>query len=169
MASPSVRSAYQRRNVRLGCCLHHKHIPRHKPNDQGVHLEAAESFDTESVQVDSDAIVERHLKSVMTDTIFSLESLVKEWVAYDALPEHDWGRMRSLDFQELVLRRNQLAKQLDNSACTLCSDFEHHVRYHCAAIVTRVNAVMYSTQLYMANSFCEQTSLTSRWPSRTRI
>ena len=79
--------------------------------------------------MDTDAIVERHLISVMTDTILSLESLVKEWVAQGSLPEHDWDRMRSLDFQELVHRRNQLTKQLGGSACSLCTDFEHHVSF----------------------------------------
>ncbi|KZV67653.1 antiviral helicase [Peniophora sp. CONT] len=91
------------------------------------------------IKVDCDAIVEKHLKSVMMDAVLSLELLVKEWVAHGALPEHDWSRMRSLDFQELVHRRNQVVKRLDGSACTLCSEFEHHYTTVHAEKILRMN------------------------------
>ncbi|KAI0035130.1 antiviral helicase [Vararia minispora EC-137] len=79
-----------------------------------------------AIKVDPEAIVERHLKSHMTEAILSLDALTREWSTSGAVPEHDWGRMRSLDFQELVYNRNQLAKRVENTACTLCGDFEHH-------------------------------------------
>jgi antiviral helicase SKI2 len=75
-----------------------------------------------------DAIVERHLKSHMTDAVLSLDTMAQEWRANGMVPENEWGRMRSLEFQELIHYRNQVVRRLEGAACVLCADFEHHVR-----------------------------------------
>jgi len=74
-----------------------------------------------------DAIVERHLINRLDEVVNSLTEIVKEWVSAGTISEVEWIRMRSLDFQEALRARNELAKRLDQHSCTLCGDFEHHV------------------------------------------
>jgi len=64
----------------------------------------------------------------MNEGIRALKSAVDEWVIAKAIPENDWGRMRGLDFQELLRTRNALTKQLKSRDCTRCNNFEDHVR-----------------------------------------
>lgn len=63
----------------------------------------------------------------MQDAVKSLSALAEEWITAGAVPEVDWARMRSLDFQEVLRARNELARGLDKYGCMLCSDFGHHV------------------------------------------
>jgi antiviral helicase SKI2 len=63
----------------------------------------------------------------MREVIKSLAEIAQEWVSVGTVPEVEWVRMRSLDFQEVLRARNELAKRLDRYSCTLCGDFEHHV------------------------------------------
>ncbi|KIM88714.1 hypothetical protein PILCRDRAFT_2912 [Piloderma croceum F 1598] len=79
-----------------------------------------------TIKVDVDAIVERHLVNRMDEAVNSLAEIVKEWVSAGTVSEVEWIRMRSLDFQEALRARNELAKRLDQYSCTLCGDFEHH-------------------------------------------
>ncbi|KAI0050634.1 antiviral helicase [Auriscalpium vulgare] len=77
-------------------------------------------------KIDVEAVVDRHLKSRMTDAMIILKGIVDEWISADDIPENDWARLRSFDFQELLHKRDQLLKRLDNAACKLCGDFEDH-------------------------------------------
>lgn len=113
------------------------------------------------------AIVEKHLKSKMTDVILELDYLVKEWTSTGAVPEVDWSRMRSLDFQETVRARDRLLSRNQNPACVLCADFDHHVRVvvPCSLSEPRlVRAVltneMDSTLFFTQRRCCGQTSRT---------
>ena len=72
-------------------------------------------------------MVERHLIIPMREAIKSLAEIVEEWVSAGSVPEVEWVRMRSLEFQETLRARNELMKRLGKYKCTLCGDFEHHV------------------------------------------
>jgi antiviral helicase SKI2 len=63
----------------------------------------------------------------MKAAIESVKSFVDECILANAIPENDWGRMRSLEFQELLRTRDALARQLDSKICTQCSNFDKHV------------------------------------------
>jgi len=63
----------------------------------------------------------------MMDAIAQLGVLANEWDNNNHVPEVDWARMHSLDFQELLNRRNTLVKRLEGLACVLCNEFEPHV------------------------------------------
>jgi antiviral helicase SKI2 len=65
--------------------------------------------------------------SPMNDVITQLGALANEWANNNHIPEVDWARMRLLDFQDLLNRRNTLVKRLEGSACVLCEEFEPHV------------------------------------------
>ena len=67
----------------------------------------------------------------MREAIKSLNAMLQEWHATGVVPEVDWSRMRSLDFQEILKSRNESVRRLQNHGCTLCSDFDHHVRLIC--------------------------------------
>jgi len=79
-----------------------------------------------TIKVDADAIVDRHIISSMRDVMKSLAEIVEAWVPTGIVPEVEWVRMRSLDFQEVLRSRNELARRLNKYACKLCSEFEHH-------------------------------------------
>jgi len=63
----------------------------------------------------------------MNDAIAQLGDLTNEWAKNDHVPEMDWARVRSFEFQELLNRRNTLVKRLEGSACVLCKEFDQHV------------------------------------------
>jgi len=63
----------------------------------------------------------------MNNAIAQLGDLTNEWARNNHVPEVGWARMRALEFQELLSRRNTLVKRLEGSACALCKDFEPHV------------------------------------------
>lgn len=63
----------------------------------------------------------------MMDVIKSLGWTVEEWAASGVIPEIEWARMRSLDFQEALRSRNEQTTQLNSKSCVSCDDFENHV------------------------------------------
>ena len=71
--------------------------------------------------------MEARLKSYMNDAIAQVRVLTNEWVNNNHVPEVDWTRIRSFDFQERLNRRNTRLKRLEGSACVLCKEFEPHV------------------------------------------
>lgn len=60
-----------------------------------------------------------------------LQNLVKdEWMPAGRVPEIDWSRVRTLEFQETLARRDSLAAKLGSQSqwqCMGCEDFKHHV------------------------------------------
>jgi len=79
-------------------------------------------------KIDIDQIMEYHLKSHMNDTIAQLGVLANEWANNDHVPEVEWTRIRSFDFQERLNRRNTRLERLEGSACVLCKEFEPHYK-----------------------------------------
>ncbi|KAI0304630.1 antiviral helicase [Russula brevipes] len=62
----------------------------------------------------------------MNDVVAQLGALANEWANNNHIPEVDWARMRLLEFQDLLSRRNTLVKRVEGSACVLCEEFEPH-------------------------------------------
>lgn len=98
-------------------------------------------------QVEVDVIVERHLIAPMREVIKLLTALVEEWTSAGIIPEVDWARMRSLEFQEVLRARNELVKRLQRHACTLCGDFELHARFRLSLLVFNADLSSCSTLL----------------------
>jgi len=64
----------------------------------------------------------------MREAIAQLDSVIHEWLqGVSEVPEVDWGRMKQLEFQDVLRRRNALAQTLSVKACAQCPDFESHV------------------------------------------
>lgn len=72
-------------------------------------------------------MVDRHYMRPMREAVASLNDLVLEWSSLGQIREVDWGRMRSLDFQENLRARDRLAKELPGKSCLLCGEFKDHV------------------------------------------
>ncbi len=109
-----------------------------------------------------------HLKSRMNDTISQLGDLANEWINNDHVPEIDWTRIRSLDFQELFNRRNIRLERLEGSACVLCKTFEAHV---CSATffdLSELYTFTFSTTPYILSVSCEATLQISNWRFRIK-
>ena len=64
----------------------------------------------------------------MRDASSQLDGLVKEWVQQEHVSEVDWGRMRQLEFQDALRRRDTLANRLPEKVFLQCPHFEAHVR-----------------------------------------
>ena len=63
----------------------------------------------------------------MNDTIAQIGNLANEWANNNHVPEVDWTRIRSFEFQDRLNRRNTRLKRLESLACVLCKEFEPHV------------------------------------------
>lgn len=72
-------------------------------------------------------IVDRHRISRMREAVRSLAAIVEEWSDTGSIPEVDWSRMRSLEFQEILRARDSLANKLGEYSCVHCPDFVNHV------------------------------------------
>ncbi|KAJ3575226.1 hypothetical protein NP233_g1245 [Leucocoprinus birnbaumii] len=86
------------------------------------------SLVTDSViKVNVDAIVEQHRISSMQGAIAALSQTSQEWMEKgNAIPEVDWSKIRSLDFQEALQRRNTIMERNSDRECLSCPNFIPH-------------------------------------------
>jgi antiviral helicase SKI2 len=98
-----------------------------------------------ALQVDVTAIVDRQEESSSMETIASLDEIRQQLVSLPIIPEVEWSRMRSLEFQEALRRRDNLAKRLTKLGCRLCDEFSEHVSgvptVECPASAIRISDV----------------------------
>jgi len=80
------------------------------------------------LKIDVDAILDSHLISRMDGAITQLEVIANEWANNNHVPEVDLTRMRSIDVQELLNRRNTCLKRREGLGCVLCKEFEPHYK-----------------------------------------
>lgn len=78
-----------------------------------------------TMKIDVHAIMERTI-SKMTESVTKLKTLVEEWLTQSSVPEVDWSRIRTLDFQEALRKRDSLAAHLKDRPCLSCPDFARH-------------------------------------------
>jgi antiviral helicase SKI2 len=90
-----------------------------------------------TMKVDVHSIVDRHMIASMNEVISNLAALSLEWASTGTIPEVEWLKMRSLDFQETLRSRDRLVQRLSTVACTMCADFEDHVSFFCGLVVFR--------------------------------
>ena len=92
----------------------------------------------------------------MESAIAQLEVLANEWVDNDYVPEVDLSRMRSIDVQELLNKRNTCLRRREGLGCLLCNEFESHV---CPATLLKFIRVkhiyIYSTKRCISSVSCE--------------
>ncbi|KAF9011054.1 antiviral helicase [Cyathus striatus] len=93
---------------------------------RAVPLSSVSFVTSRIIKVDVDAIVERHLISRMTEGIKTLQALICEWFPSGEIPEVDWSRIRSLEFQETLRSRDQLVHALRMKNCVQCPNFKEH-------------------------------------------
>ncbi|KAI0334446.1 antiviral helicase [Cubamyces sp. BRFM 1775] len=94
-----------------------------------VPLTSIAMVSSRSVKVETDLIVVGHRISSMNAAIRLLRDVLGEWLQAGSIPEVDWGRLRSLEFQELLRARNELVPRLDRFACTSCPSFDDHYTF----------------------------------------
>jgi antiviral helicase SKI2 len=66
----------------------------------------------------------------MLEIVNSLQILVQKWMFAGSIPEVNWGRVRTLDFQDALRTRNDLGNRREGLSCTLCGEFDDHVSSH---------------------------------------
>ncbi|KAF9556418.1 antiviral helicase [Agrocybe pediades] len=95
---------------------------------RAVPITSIAMLSSRTIKVDVNEIVDRHRISRMREAVTSLSVIVEEWSEVGSIPEVDWSRMRSLEFQEILRSRDSLAKNLEGSQCVQCPEFENHYR-----------------------------------------
>jgi antiviral helicase SKI2 len=78
-------------------------------------------------QINVDAIVDKRLKTSMQHAATQLNDLASRWSGLQAIPEVDWSRIRTLEFQEVLQNRDQIVRVLDGYGCLHCETFDEHV------------------------------------------
>ncbi|KZO92822.1 antiviral helicase [Calocera viscosa TUFC12733] len=78
------------------------------------------------VQVDVNAIADQHKIVPMKQAAETLQEIALEWETLDMLPEAEWDKIRTLDFQDTLRNRNNMLRLLEGKACVLCEDFLKH-------------------------------------------
>ncbi|KAK0208953.1 antiviral helicase [Desarmillaria ectypa] len=94
---------------------------------------------TRTVKVDVNTIVDRHIISAMREGVVALASMVSEWSSSGNIPEVEWSKMRSLDFQEVLRSRSAYVQRIQNRSCLLCEKFEDHYSKIHAEKILRAN------------------------------
>ncbi|KZT08600.1 antiviral helicase [Laetiporus sulphureus 93-53] len=79
-----------------------------------------------TIKVDADVILSQKRISSMNSAIQLLNAELEKWLQVDSIPEADWSKFRSLEFQEALRERDELVKELGGFQCTICSDFDDH-------------------------------------------
>ncbi len=78
-------------------------------------------------QLDVTGILDRQDETVSLEAMTALEGLRQQMAGAAQIPEVAWARVRSLEFQEALRGRDNLAKRLSKLGCALCEDFSEHV------------------------------------------
>ena len=69
----------------------------------------------------------------MNEAIAALRPHVNEWMNKGVITEVEWGgRVRDLEFQDLLRSRNSLVKHLRHKECLKCPEMDKHVRVSCS-------------------------------------
>ncbi|KAG9222318.1 hypothetical protein CCMSSC00406_0002653 [Pleurotus cornucopiae] len=91
------------------------------------------------IKVDVELIVDRHRITPMREALKQLQTVACEWISTRDIPEIEWAKMRSLEFQETLQFKNTQVKALANKSCVLCEDFDAHYVVKHAEKVLRAN------------------------------
>lgn len=86
-----------------------------------------------TIKVELDSIAERHVIGPMRAAVELLGEIVKSWIVDSEkgapnwkIPEVDWRKMRSLEFQETLQSRGVLERSNYGRSCLLCPEFDVH-------------------------------------------
>ncbi|KAH7915723.1 ATP-dependent RNA helicase [Hygrophoropsis aurantiaca] len=101
-------------------------IPQTTYEVTSVSLTSISLVTNRSIKIDASRILDDHRKSVILEVSNTLETLVQSWASAKIVPEADWGRMRTLEFQETLRARNELAQRCSSCSCGLCDNFREH-------------------------------------------
>lgn len=75
------------------------------------------------------AEINRHRISHMENVVQNLQGLAHSWISKGSVPEVDWSKVKTLEFQETLKSRQSFAARLEGKICLSCPDFDEHVRF----------------------------------------
>ncbi|EJU00146.1 antiviral helicase [Dacryopinax primogenitus] len=73
-----------------------------------------------------DEIADKHRILPMKHAAEALQAIALEWQDLDMLPEVEWAKFHTLDFQDTLRNRDNLHRLLSGKACVLCEGFLGH-------------------------------------------
>ncbi|TPX41563.1 hypothetical protein SeMB42_g05518 [Synchytrium endobioticum] len=80
---------------------------------------------------DAELITKKRDEDEMEQTAFKLYTVGQEFLAQGEAAENDWSKFKDLDFQELLVQKADLLKQLSTYHCNECPDMDaHYGRIH---------------------------------------
>lgn len=92
-------------------------------------------------------MLDRKLISALNAGLSQLKELATEWKDRLAnLPEAEWSRMRSLDFQDALRIQEALVRKLDTYDCVHDPEFEEKVQYTLQYCIIDIKLTNYPVQ-----------------------
>lgn len=80
-----------------------------------------------NIKVNVVDVLDKRNEEAINECVGGMIEMYTQLSAEEKLPEVDWSRIRSIDFQESLRHRNNLSTRIPKLECTLCGDFEEHV------------------------------------------
>lgn len=74
------------------------------------------------------AEITRHRITHMQNVAQELQALAHSWVSAGSIPEVDWSKVKTLEFQDTLKSRQSFSTRLEGKICLTCPDFDEHVR-----------------------------------------
>ncbi len=106
----------------------------------------------------------------MREGVAALASMVSDWSSTGNIPEVEWSKIRSLNFQEVLRSRSAYVQRIRNRSCLLCEKFEEHVGIFFVLYMPRAIVLIDSSiPKFMQRKYYEQTSRISNLLFRTKI
>ncbi|KZT27539.1 antiviral helicase [Neolentinus lepideus HHB14362 ss-1] len=93
-----------------------------------VPMKSIAMITNQNIKIDVTAILGRRWVSTLQETMQALATLVEEWCKAGQIQEAGWGKQkqRSIELQDVLQARDDIAKRLANKSCTSCPDLEQH-------------------------------------------
>ncbi|TDL28168.1 antiviral helicase [Rickenella mellea] len=79
---------------------------------------------SQTLKINADTLANR--RAAREDVLKALDTLLNVWIQEDHVPEVDWMRIRTLEFQDLLRSRDRLTKSLPSEGCVRCPNFIDH-------------------------------------------
>ncbi|KAG8987538.1 hypothetical protein FRB90_003297 [Tulasnella sp. 427] len=72
------------------------------------------------------AEIQRHRITAMQNVAEDLQGLAHGWVSNGSIPEVDWSKIKTLEFQDTLKSRQSFLARLEGKTCLTCPDFDKH-------------------------------------------
>ncbi|KAJ3021953.1 hypothetical protein HKX48_007426 [Thoreauomyces humboldtii] len=88
------------------------------------------------IKVDPEQVLGRKDRGEISRVVHELWNIAEDITKAGSIPEHDWSKLRDIDFQEKYREKEGLLARLSSFQCVRCSDLlEHYAQIHSERIL----------------------------------